>query len=106
MMVSARALSLGSGFAGPRAGSAVADAADRRLDAGYDQALGVADRDVLAAAVAMVHQALLQISEFPTGNFGSNRQAVSAETDRPFRSKAAPHRQGFSGRLWRTAAAE
>src|SRR5689334_16849840 len=33
---------------------------------------------------------LLQISEFPTGDFGSNRQAVSVETDRPFRSKAAP----------------
>ena len=32
----------------------------------------------------------LQISEFPTGDFGSNRQAVSVETDRPFRSKAAP----------------
>ena len=34
----------------------------------------------------------LQISEFPTGDFGSNRQAVSVETDRPFRSKAAPAR--------------
>jgi hypothetical protein len=33
---------------------------------------------------------MLQISEFPTGDFGSNRQAVSVETDRPFRSKAAP----------------
>jgi transposase len=33
---------------------------------------------------------LVQISEFPTGDFGSNRQAVSVETDRPFRSKAAP----------------
>jgi hypothetical protein len=32
----------------------------------------------------------VQISEFPTGDFGSNRQAVSVETDRPFRSKAAP----------------
>src|SRR5690349_4395481 len=32
----------------------------------------------------------MQISEFPTGDFGSNRQAVSVETDRPFRSKAAP----------------
>src|SRR3954467_6966626 len=32
----------------------------------------------------------LQISEFPTGDFGSNRQAVSVETDRPFRSKSAP----------------
>src|SRR5437764_14451031 len=33
---------------------------------------------------------LLQISEFPTGDFGSNRQAVSVETDSPFRSKSAP----------------
>jgi hypothetical protein len=33
---------------------------------------------------------MLQISEFPTGDFGSNRQAVSVETDRPYRSKAAP----------------
>src|SRR6266404_5327485 len=32
----------------------------------------------------------MQISEFPTGDFSSNRQAVSVETDRPFRSKAAP----------------
>jgi hypothetical protein len=32
----------------------------------------------------------VQISAFPTGDFGSNRQAVSVETDRPFRSKAAP----------------
>src|SRR5205807_4808439 len=32
----------------------------------------------------------MQISEFPTGDFGSNRQAVSVETDRPFRSKSAP----------------
>src|SRR5437763_1799069 len=32
----------------------------------------------------------LQISEFPTGDFGSNRQAVSVETERPFRSKSAP----------------
>src|SRR5258706_12449295 len=29
-------------------------------------------------------------NSFPTGDFGSNRQAVSVETDRPFRSKAAP----------------
>jgi hypothetical protein len=32
----------------------------------------------------------LQISEFPAGDFGSNRQAISVETDRPFRSKVAP----------------
>src|SRR3954452_5910771 len=32
---------------GPRTGSAVADAAERRLDAGIGQALGVADREVL-----------------------------------------------------------
>ncbi len=38
----------------------------------------------------------VQISEFPTGDFGSNRQAVSAETDRPFRSKAAPRCGGVS----------
>src|SRR5205085_7733194 len=37
-----------------------------------------------------LRQAIVQISEFPTGDFGSNRQAVSVETDRPFRSKAAP----------------
>ena len=35
---------------------AVADAADRRLDAGLGQALGVFDRDVLAAAVAVMHE--------------------------------------------------
>ena len=38
----------------------------------------------------------VQISEFPTGDFGSNRQAVSVETDRPFRSKAAPRLGGVS----------
>jgi hypothetical protein len=36
----------------------------------------------------------LQISEFPTGDFGGNRQAVSGETDRPFRSKAARRSEG------------
>ena len=48
----------------------------------------------------------MQISEFPTGDFGSNRQAVSGETDRPFRSKRHPVAEGFRRRLWRTAAAE
>jgi hypothetical protein len=38
----------------------------------------------------------MQISEFPTGDFGSNRQAVSEETDRPFRSIAAPRCGGVS----------
>jgi hypothetical protein len=36
---------------------AVADTADRRLDPGLGQALGVLDRDVLAAAVAVVDEA-------------------------------------------------
>ena len=36
---------------------AVADAADRRLDPGLGQALGVFDRDVLAAAIAVMDQA-------------------------------------------------
>ena len=35
----------------------VADAADRRLDAGLSQALGVLDRDVLAAPVAVMDEA-------------------------------------------------
>jgi len=43
----------------------------------------------------------LQISEFPTGDFGGKRQAVSVETDRPFRSKAAPHAEG----VWAPASA-
>ena len=34
----------------------VADAADRRLDARLRQPLGVLDRDVLAAAIAVVHE--------------------------------------------------
>ena len=45
-------------------------------------------------AILLIEQAQayldVQISEFPAGDFGSNRQAVSVETDRPFRSKAAP----------------
>ncbi len=52
-MVSASALSPGSS---PRAGYAIADAADGRLDTGLGQALSVFDRDILAAAVAMVDQ--------------------------------------------------
>ena len=34
----------------------ISDAADRRLHASFSQALGVFDRDVLAAPVAMVHE--------------------------------------------------
>ena len=45
------------------------------------------ERKVIRAKVGLLE---LQISEFPTGDFGSNRQAVSVETDRPFRSKSAP----------------
>jgi hypothetical protein len=46
-----------------------------------------AERDL--AQVVARKQWEVQISEFPTGDFGSNRQAVSGETDRPFRSKGA-----------------
>ncbi len=42
---------------GERVVVAVADAADRGLDAGLGEALGVADRDVLHAAVAVVDEA-------------------------------------------------
>ena len=34
---------------------AVADAAYRRLDTGFGQALGVFDRDVLGASIAVMH---------------------------------------------------
>jgi len=54
--VSASALSPGSGGAGPRPGFAVADAADRWLDPGFCQPFGVSDRNVLHAAVAVVHE--------------------------------------------------
>ena len=37
----------------------VADAADRRLDAGFGQALGVTDRDVLHPTIAMMDQSIL-----------------------------------------------
>ena len=37
---------------------AIADAADGRLDASIGQALGVADRDVLHATIAVMHQAV------------------------------------------------
>src|SRR3954447_7027174 len=56
-MVSARALSPGSGFAGPRTGSAVPDAANRRLDARRGKPLGVLDRDVLHTAITVMDQA-------------------------------------------------
>jgi len=52
-MVSTSAVFPGSS---PRAGYAVADAADGRLDTGLGQALGAFDRDILAAAGAMVDQ--------------------------------------------------
>jgi len=41
---------------GERVVIAVADTADRRLDAGLGQALGIADRDILHAAVRMMNQ--------------------------------------------------
>ena len=41
---------------GERVVVAIADAADRRLDTGLGQALGLLDRDVLAASIAMMHQ--------------------------------------------------
>src|SRR3954449_11931661 len=56
-MVSARALSPGSGFAGPRAGSAVTDAADRRVDTRRGKPLGILDRDVLHTAIAVMDEA-------------------------------------------------
>ncbi len=56
-MVSARALSPGSGFAGPRTGSAVTDAADRRLDPCLGKPLGILDRDVLHTAIAVMDEA-------------------------------------------------
>jgi hypothetical protein len=45
---------------GERVVIAVADAADRRLDADFRQALGVADRDVQSAPVAVVGEAALR----------------------------------------------
>ena len=45
---------------------------------------------VIIAGTGLIGSKTVQISEFPTGDFGSNRQAVSVETDRPFRSKSAP----------------
>ena len=56
-MVSARALSLGSGFAGPRTGCAAADAANQRLDARLGKPLGILDRDLLHTAIAVVDEA-------------------------------------------------
>src|SRR6478609_7738501 len=38
---------------------AIADAADRRLDACFREALGILDRDVLAASVAVMHEPAL-----------------------------------------------
>ena len=52
-MVSAKALS--PAFAG--AGCAVADAADRWLDPGLGEPLGVADAEILAAAIGVMDEA-------------------------------------------------
>jgi len=57
---------------------------------GHDQTIGERLVRDLEAFHALPPAPYVQISEFPTGDFGSNRQAVSVETDRPFRSKAAP----------------
>jgi CRP-like cAMP-binding protein len=72
-------------------------AAISRLDARGRLAMMVLDfyarlrrRRVITGSMYNLPLTQLQISEFPTGDFGSNRQAVSVETDRPFRSKAAP----------------
>src|SRR3954452_11611605 len=56
-MVSARALSLGSGVAGPRTGSAVTDAANRRLDARRGKSLGIFDREILHTAITVMDEA-------------------------------------------------
>ena len=41
---------------GQRVVVAVSDASDKRLDAGFGQALGVANRHILRSAVAVMHQ--------------------------------------------------
>ena len=46
---------------GERVVVGVADASDRRLDTGLDQALGVFDRDVLHAAIGMVDEAAAKL---------------------------------------------
>jgi tetratricopeptide (TPR) repeat protein len=65
-------------------------AQSRFEDAAIEYETAIAFDRNLANAYAWLGLCKLQISEFPTGDFGSNRQAVSVETDRPFRSKAAP----------------
>ena len=56
-MVLARALSRGSGFAGPRTGSAVPEAANQRLDARRGAPLGVLDQKVRHTAIPMMNEA-------------------------------------------------
>src|ERR1043166_9086978 len=57
LMVLARALSRGFGFAGPRTGSAVPEAAHRRLDARRGAPLGVLDQKVRHTAIPMMNEA-------------------------------------------------
>src|ERR1041385_6539486 len=57
LRVLARALSRGSGFAGPRTGSAVPEAANRRLEARRGAPLGVLDQKVRHTAIPMMNQA-------------------------------------------------
>ena len=67
---------------------AVADAADRGLDAGLGQALGVADRDVLDAAVAVMDEAAAagraggRAAPAP-GHRARSRHAPSGDTRQP-----------------------
>src|SRR6478736_6125129 len=76
---------------GKHAGNQLARLA--HLDDGYDRAILVQGDEGPAQFVR------LQISEFPTGDFGANRQAVSVQSGTPLRM------DGFWSRLWRTAAA-
>src|ERR1041385_9331242 len=57
LRVLARALSRGSGFAGPRTGSAVPEAANQRLDARRGAPLGVLDQKVRHTAIPMMNEA-------------------------------------------------
>ena len=61
---------------GQRVVVAVADAADRRMDPGFGQAIGAFDRQVLDAAVAVMHEA-----RFPGGLPGMYRLFQSIQNE-------------------------
>jgi hypothetical protein len=69
---------------------AVADAADGRLDPGLGQALGVLDRDMLTAAVAVSRAAKLDLSATIPSSLAASRAPAQSSLSLWIETEAAP----------------